>query len=342
MASIRRHARSPFWYVRFRDQDTGAWREQSTGLRVDSATDTRKAIRIAEKLGRCVTITDASARFSDWVPAFLDHHCSTKSRGYRRRLGYAWASVRDFLKQHGLHVPRQVRYEHAAEYLSWRTKRCSHNTALLEVKFLSHLLNEAVRRGICESNPLARLGIGRMPSRQKRELSDEEIRRLLDKSKQAPVWLYRALRISLYTGCRFSETEIRMEDADLSGGTLVITDAKRSPSDTRKKFIIPMPDEIRHIFEQMRLNGEPVTLIATRSRNAKANYFIRRLCGIDASFHCLRVTFVTRCHRSGLSMPEAMRLVNHSSEIVHRVYSKLDVEDARRARARLLLPSDPR
>ncbi len=349
MASIRRHARSPFWYIRAKDPDTGKWTERSTGLRRDSPHDTRKARNLAAKASAdeaaISSTSGGQAALARWVPAFIESHCATRSQGYRRRLVIAWKAIRLFLSEQKIVFPWHIRYEHASLYLAWRQKRAvhgqkvCHNTALLELKFLSHLVNEAVRRGYCAANPIARLGIGRMPpSRHKRELTDPEIDALLKASLSEPAWLRRALRIALYTGCRFSECQIAISDVDLTKRTITIRDAKRSEADPRKRFTIPMPEELRPVFEEMIANGETITAALTRSHNAKMNNFFRR-CGIETSFHSLRVTFVTRCHRSGLSMAEAMRLVNHSSELVHRIYSRLDVEDARRARAKVRLPS---
>jgi hypothetical protein len=46
-------------------------------------------------------------------------------------------------------------------------------------------------------------------------------------------------------------------------------------------------------------------------------------------FHCLRVTYVTRLAQAGVPLSLAMRLTNHSDELVHRIYQRLGVEDVR-------------
>ena len=64
---------------------------------------------------------------------------------------------------------------------------------------------------------------------------------------------------------------------------------------------------------------------------------------VGATSHSCRVTFISRCHRAGLSESEAMNLVNHSTRMIHRIYSRLNVEDARNALGRVpLLPPRPR
>jgi integrase len=49
--------------------------------------------------------------------------------------------------------------------------------------------------------------------------------------------------------------------------------------------------------------------------------------GLPYSFHCLRVTVVTRLARAGISESQAMRYVGHSSTLVHALYRKLRPED---------------
>jgi hypothetical protein len=44
-------------------------------------------------------------------------------------------------------------------------------------------------------------------------------------------------------------------------------------------------------------------------------------------FHCLRVTYVNRLRRAGVPREAAMRLVNHSSDLVHQIYQREKVED---------------
>ena len=47
------------------------------------------------------------------------------------------------------------------------------------------------------------------------------------------------------------------------------------------------------------------------------------------TFHCTRVTFVTRGAKQGVPQSKMMKLVNHASEEIHRVYQRLVVADVR-------------
>ena len=56
-------------------------------------------------------------------------------------------------------------------------------------------------------------------------------------------------------------------------------------------------------------------------------------------FHCLRVTYVNRLRRAGVPHEVAMRLVNHSSELIHKIYQRERVEDVVKWRDAVQLPS---
>ena len=61
----------------------------------------------------------------------------------------------------------------------------------------------------------------------------------------------------------------------------------------------------------------------------KWGHFFKML-GLDhLCFHCSRVTKVTRLRREGVPREVAMRLVNHSSELIHLLYDRHRVDDLR-------------
>ena len=345
MAYLRKLERSPFWQLRRRDLDTGKWVEHSTGLRHDNASDTRKAQRACEKATSAERQLGATANnpaFAVWVPGYIATHWQRPES--KRRYATAWQAIKRFLNENGITYPRQIKYAHGDAFLRWRKatpvhgRAVGHNSALLEVKFLSQLVNEAIRREFCESNPIARLGVARKAAKVKPELTDEQIKLLRSKLSGEPEWMRVAFEISLYTGCRFGECEIPLENIDLEAGSIRIRDSKRGDTDPRKYFTVPIHPSLRPTLVRLRESGVEVTCRLTRDKNGRINYFFRQ-CGVAASFHSLRVTFITRCHRAGLSETDAMRLVNHSSQLVHRIYSRLNVDDVRQAQARIQLPS---
>jgi integrase len=51
------------------------------------------------------------------------------------------------------------------------------------------------------------------------------------------------------------------------------------------------------------------------------------LVPIGTTFHSTRVTVASRMARGNVSIVKAMRLLNHSSELVHRSYQRLQAAD---------------
>jgi integrase len=345
MAHLVQEKRSPFWYLRKRDLDSGLWVKKSTGLRIDNAADTRKAQRLAEKASveeQRIGGPLSSPAFQAWVPGYIATHWQGTGDS-KRRYGVAWQAIKAFLNEHGIIYPRQVRYAHGGAYIRWRLatevhgRKVGHNTALLEVKFLSQLINEAIRREFTESNPIARLGIARTAQKIKPELTDDDIAKIRAKLVDQPEWMRTCFEIALYTGCRFSECSIPIENIDLTAGTIRLRDSKRGENDPRKHFTVPIHQGLAPTLERIAASGQKITCSLSADKNGRINTLFKS-AGVEASFHSLRVTFVTRCHRGGLSEVEAKRLVNHSSSLIHRIYSRLNVEDVRAAQTKIPLP----
>lgn len=205
MASLHRHPRTSFWILRLRDPATGLWKSKSLGLRHDDPEATRKAQRIvaraaqdeARMFGQRGTdrikdpqrkpgVKNLGARrenptFASWVPGYIATHY--RNEHSRKRYLTVWLNIQEFLSELRITGPAAVRYQHGRRYFEWRRGLrihsrgeqygAGHNTTLLEVKFFSFLMNEAVRREFIAANPLVRLGIGKEAQAEKRELSDE-------------------------------------------------------------------------------------------------------------------------------------------------------------------------
>ena len=312
MASLHKHPRSPFWILRYRDVDTGAWKAKSTGLRHGDDSDTRKARkrelqesqREDKEFSREGSERRQTAAFSAWVPSFLETHY--RNAHSLKRYMAAWQNVREFLAAKKLWHPASIRYVHGRQFMDWRmgmkiesrghTYKAAHNTALLEMKFFAFVLNEAVRREFIQSNPLARTGIGKRAPKEKPELTDEDIAKIHAAAMKAPRWMLTAFLIGLYTGCRFSECEIPLARLDFDAETLTIADAKRPDTDPKKLFRVPMHPGLREHLVPLR--EEQVTCKLGGDTNGRINALFRK-AGVNATFHSLRVTFI----QSGRSSP---------------------------------------
>jgi integrase len=99
-----------------------------------------------------------------------------------------------------------------------------------------------------------------------------------------------------------------------------------------------MPKALKPTFERMKADKREVTLNMPFQPSRKWGHFFKMLGLSHLCFHCLRVTKVTRLRREGVPREVAMRLVNHSSELIHLLYDRHRVDDLRVQRCGALIP----
>ena len=336
MAFLRKSKKSAFWSLRYRDLDTGRWREETTKFRHDDPVQTRAAQRLCH--AACKEEAEVAplpdGEFGDWVPSYLAEHYKRDQSLHRYEA--AWLRLSEWLKIHNLRHPRQILYVHVDEYMRWRKEKgASQNTARLEIKFFSFIIREAMRRDYCEKNPFALANIPRQPSAEKPDLQDESLRAARAAFAKRPAWMRTVFEICSHIGCRFSESSLPMSRVDFDEKLIWIEDSKRDDGDPKKTYAVPMPESL--IAYLLTLKGQDRTVpVLSRDMNRCFNIVLKEATG--ATSHSLRVSFISRCHRAGLSEAQAMRLVNHSTRMVHRIYSRLSLADARGAMARVAPP----
>ncbi len=339
MAYLRKLERSPFWFLRYQDTDTGLWREKSTKLRHDDPKETRKAKRLCDQHSEreAKVSPDADGEFARWAPEYIRSHYQRPHS--LKRYDAAWQRISEWLQTNRLRHPRQIRYQHANDFMAWRKGTgASHNTARLELKFFSFVMREAMRREFTETNPLALAKVEIAPAKEKPELTPDMMRAARAAFAGRPRWMRTVFEICANTGCRFAEASIPMERVDLKQKLVLLTDSKRSENDPRRLHCVPINDQLAAYLAT--LSGqERTTPPLTGDMNRLFNVVLKKATG--ATSHSLRVSFVTRCHRAKLNEADVMRLVNHSSRLVHRIYTRLNVDDARRSIQRVEPPPPP-
>ena len=179
------------------------------------------------------------------------------------------------------------------------------------------LLDYRIKRG-----PIARV---------KPVFSDNEIKivRKALSVEGVPEWMKVSFEIALATGCRLRETQIPLSCVDLKNRILTFPCPKGG---TGKSFSIPIPAAIEPMLKAMKAEGRELTCEVPRTRASLCWRRLLDICGLKRHcFHSLRVTRVTRLRLAGCSQSVAMRLVNHSSTLVHELYQRHCVEDLRDA-----------
>jgi len=330
MASLHKRPRSPFYYLKYRDKE-GVIRFRSTGLRHDTE-EGRKAAAIEKNNASNAEIMRGGKVQTDgwiWVEKALKPLFTTEST--KRRTLDRWDRILSFLLERNVYSPADVTPQTATDYLEWRTtkkrrsgKSASRNTAIYEIRLFSRVMKMAVDRRLAATNPLQNLRLAKAQVKIKPAFTDEEIAKVRAALPKQPEWMRIAFEISLATGCRLRETQIPLKCIDFEKDRITFPTPKGGAS---KGFTIPMPTSLKPLLESLRHKEVTCKLPKLASKEFGRDFLHRQLGLRHLCFHCLRVTKVTRMMNEGVPTSRAMRLVNHSDELVHKIYQRHSVED---------------
>lgn len=346
MASLYKQKKSGFWWIKFRDPVNGHLIRQSTGFRFNNSIETRRARELeAEKTlaERATNRSHRSEAWDVWVKPFLNSHYAMDA-GSRIRYLTAWRSLRLYLEEGKVFLPRNLTREHCTHYIEWRKTpnykqgkyRAGHNTALLELKTLSLLMEEAVRRGYAADNCARRLGIKRAPRKEFPELTDEAIQLVLQSIPKEPeplrTFLQNSFLIARWHGVRLTETFLNPQthvwQQTIKGAPRWVILFHQKGDKTSPKLLHP---ELVPLLRDLKLSGAVQTY--TRPRNPSREWFeflhragVKKLLP-NACFHSLRVTAATRLARANVPERKAMEYLSHASTTVHEAYVRWHPED---------------
>lgn len=333
MAHLFKQKKSAFWWIKFRDPATGAPARKSTKL--TNFVHARKVLAEYQLKESQMTNTSPSEIWDRWVEAFFEERYGEN----KLRAQCAWRMLRMFLLEHELTAPRQVTREHAALYLAWRTHpnkskgkyKAGRNTTILEIKFMSILLDEAVQLKYAVYNPWLKLNLHRDRPKIKPEYPRTALAQILwnIRRERGPAQLFflHSFLIARYHGCRLSETHFNpITQVSLDGTPTVSFHVKGD----RVHTVHLHPKLVRR-FRRMIAQGRNETYEKPKSPAKEWFNFLTRI-GIKtkypgACFHSLRVTVATTLARKGVEEKKAMRYLSHASTTVHRSYVRLKPDD---------------
>jgi integrase len=133
-----------------------------------------------------------------------------------------------------------------------------------------------------------------------------------------------SFEISLNTGCRLNETRIPLSCVDIQENKITFPSPKGGEN---RAFSIPLPTTLKDVLNRLTTQGRKYTLEFPFQPSRRWQQFFIKIKKEHLCFHCLRVTFVNRLRRAGVPREIAMRLVNHASELVHKIYQREKVDD---------------
>lgn len=333
MASLFRDNESPFWYLRYKDAG-GKWRSKSLKpLRHGIPGDTRKAKAKADEHSlEEHTRSPQRDSWASWVPAYLKGRYLNSDT--RRRVLNAWARLAEYLVEKRIGSPQELRYADCMDYMPYRVGKAAHNTARLELKILGVVCDEAVRRGLIAKNPASKLGIPRVRGKERPELTDDDISKIRLALKSEPDWMSHAFEIAIHQGCRLSETPVFADDLNWLKGEMHF---RRTKGD--KPFTVPINPLLKPLLQKLAVGAKDRIFEMPPNAARDFHRFFKKLALPEVTFHSTRVSVASRLARAGYPLAKAMRLLNHSSELVHRQYQRLQAEDVADAYEVLRIPS---
>ena len=330
MASYYQRKDSPFFWIQSRDA-TGNVVASSSGIRIDSPGSVRKVQqRVAkerEKEARLAQDGKGSA-LALWVPTWIERHYANELSKARAYNAWAWLSL--YLKFRKASHPEEVTYLLCQDYMTWRTdpatcqqesRRCAKwNTALLEVRFLGSIMQEALSRGLVSANPCARLRLGRRDTKEKGEITADDQARIEAALLKQPEWMRDSWLVGIKHGCRIAAVSVPMSMIDEAAGTIQFRQKGG------KFHTAPLHADLLPLVARRRKEGAK-TLVSMPPGAPRQWWDFFRSLGMEYSFHCLRVSVITRLARANVSEAKAMQYIGHCNSLVHAIYRKLKAAD---------------
>lgn len=340
MASFYPRNGSPYYWLRYQRPD-GTWADKSSKVRIDNNGSRRKIKQVvAEHTMRELGTdrTGQSNRFDVWVPGFLGEQY--KNPKTLARYTNAWSAVSTYLEHINVISPVQITYQLCRAYPHFRTnpppdvmRPRTFNTALTELKVLSAILQEAVRRGYINANPCLKLGYKRTPPKQKPEITIDEQRKIETALKNQDDWMKQSWLVAMRQGCRISETAVPLRNVDLHTKTISFL------GKGDRIHTAPLHDDLVPLMIAAQKNKRDRLVDLPKHAAKKWHQFFRRIGLPHLSFHCTRVTVVTRLARQGHAIAQTKAYVGHASDTVHAIYQRLTPADVRHLGAVLSSPA---
>lgn len=332
MASIFKRSDSKWYWIRYKNTD-GVWKSKATRYRTDNTLHRAKAIEEAAKL----SVGERDKRLTDttWVTRLLDdHQVAPNTKIYYRN---SWRNLSRFMDERRIMLA-DFTPATAVEYITWRTTTprtngsfVGRNQALQDIKILKWIHRQGRLLGYMTSMAMVDFRSRKAPVNRKPIFTDQDIARVRRALSvpHVPDWMRISFEISLHTGCRLKETRIPLDCVDLKTETITFPMPKGGAG---RSYTIPIPHGLLPMLTKMKATPASHTFewpgCGTKVSSHWRKFF--NLCGLKKhSFHGLRATRVTNLRRAGIVQSVAMRLVNHSSALVHELYQRHSVEDLR-------------
>lgn len=341
--SVYKRADRPTWYVAYDCPKRFRRVNESTGFLIDDPQGKLKAYSFARERGMSGIAhgrADQKDRWEGWTAQWLKDRFRNHPKTLTSYLG-AWKFILFFLNENSVFSPRLLTRQHVVDFVHWREtqkkrsgKTPGRNTAIHNVQVLSRVMREAIARSFATVNPCLRMGdsVTRDPVAQKPEFSDAQVEKIrAEFARRHGIgrpsdWMPIAFEIALHQICRLSATQIPMSRIDLERNTVTLVEKGSDGKPT--VFTLPIHPHLRPLLVKLHDAGREFTCVIPRFASRNFTRFLRSIgLPVGYSFHCTRVTGITRMARAGVPIQQALRFVHHGDIAVNQIYQRLGVDD---------------
>jgi integrase len=366
MASIHKHAKSPFWYCAYTLPD-GRRTFRSTGQRDrKKASDVCRALERTSEKARAGELSRSAAR--KLFDNLLENIGETPfSKETVHSFFTSWLSGKEISVKPGVHTLYRKTVTKFLDHLGERalkpldditpgdiaafrdfrlkTEGVSVSTFVLDLKALRCGFNLAKRQGLILHSPAETVDLPPVRRVERDTFSPQEIGALLT-AATSKEWRVTIL-LGFFAGARLSDAVALCWDSiALQKGLISYTQNK-----TGTQVVVPIHPELERELLELADNDNPHDHISpglaktrVQGRGGLSSQFSRLMerAGIDRkavqvakrrfarkSFHALRHSFASALANAGISADVRMRLTGHKTFAIHQQYTHLELESLR-------------
>jgi len=226
-----------------------------------------------------------------------------------------------------------VTRRHIDAFKGKRLEKVKPATLNIELRSLRAAFNVALRWGLIEKNPFAKVQLARIPQLPPTYLSQEDFVRLLALIQEK--WLKELMLFAVSTGLRRGEmVNLRWEDVDLVRRIIHIQSHEGFRTKNGKYRIIPLNDAVYNLLVEKAKQTKKEYVFTRRGYKMGESYITHRFkyyvrkaeLSENIRWHSLRHTHASWLVQKGASLYEVQKLLGHSSSKVTEIYSHLQPE----------------
>ena len=328
------------------------WKQKSKQGFEDSRLGKRKAKEWAENTIQELKELDTAnidmmdITFKDFYNMYISDHKANLSPNSLVGYNYAFNSVKDL---HKLEMAKIKKIDMQRIFDNLKLSANSKNTLLARIKCM---FNSAINEyEIINKNPCVSIKLEKTKTREKRALTQDELKDLLSKLKtNKTIRAYITSVLASKCGLRLGEIlGLTWDKIDFKNREITI-DKQWNILDKKNNIYgfkklkshnsyrtIPISLEVANILKEYK-NNYPISitgrLINIKSSNSYSNVLIKiyRRMGYDISIHELRHTYTTNLIANGIDFKTAAMLIGDTVDMVMKVYSHVNKDMMNKAR----------